>query len=157
VAAMELAAPTAEIYVRYACAQMHAVIDRLDDEQVNVAPFGPTTNSVAGLIVHSCGVGEFWLGHVGLGRESARDRDREFTATRTVRELHDALDAALIQISADIRSLDGGEASDRYAAGRQFLEEGDGTDAALVVHVIEELFQHLGHMDITADALTIKP
>ena len=57
---MELAAHTAEIYVRYAITQMHDVVDRLDDERVNVRPFGPATNSVAALIVHSCGVGVFW-------------------------------------------------------------------------------------------------
>jgi len=152
---MELAAPTAEIYVRSACGQMHAVVDRLDDEQLNRAPFGPTTNSVAGLVVHSCGVGEFWLGHVGLGRASDRAREDEFTTTATRGELHDAIDAAERQICADIRSLDAGGASDEYAAGREFLDGGDGSDAALVVHVIEELFQHAGHMDITADALTI--
>jgi uncharacterized damage-inducible protein DinB len=152
---MELAAHTCEIYVRSACRQMHAVVDRLDDDQVNTAPFGLTTNSVAGLVVHCCGVGEFWLGHVGLGRASERDRENEFTTTATTSELHAAIDAAQQQICADIRSLDAGEASDEYAAGRQFLDEGDGADAALVVHVIEELFQHLGHMDITADALTI--
>ena len=152
---MELGAHTAEIYVRSACRQMHAVVDRLDDEQVNVAPFGPTTNSVAGLVVHTCGVGEFWLGHVGLGRRSDRAREDEFTATATSSELHDAIDVAERQICADIRALDAGAAGDTYAAGRQFLEEGDGSDAALVVHVIEELFQHVGHMQITADALTI--
>jgi hypothetical protein len=151
---MELAAHTAEIYVRHAFAQMHAVVDRLDDERVNVRPFGPETNSVAALITHTCGVGEFWLGHVGLGRPSTRERDAEFVATATVSELHAAIDAATAQVAADIRRLDAGEASDEHADGRQFLEEGDGSDAALVVHVLEELYQHLGHMDLTADALT---
>jgi hypothetical protein len=28
-----------------------------------------------------------------------------------------------------------------------------GTDASLVLHVIEEVFQHLGHCEIAADAL----
>ena len=27
------------------------------------------------------------------------------------------------------------------------------TDGALVLHVFEELFQHLGHMEVTADAV----
>ena len=27
------------------------------------------------------------------------------------------------------------------------------TDASLVVHVLEELFQHLGHCELAADAL----
>ena len=36
---------------------------------------------------------------------------------------------------------------------RAFLPGGDRSDAALVLHVFEELFQHLGHMEVTADAL----
>jgi hypothetical protein len=131
---------------------MHDVVDRLDGHSVNRRPF-PHTNSVAALVVHSCGVGEFWLGHVGLGRDSSRDRDGEFEAVATPAELHAALDAAVEQIVSDVRALDRGEASATYAEGRQFLEGGDGADSALVVHVIEELFQHLGHMELTADAL----
>jgi hypothetical protein len=52
---------------------------------------------------------------------------------------------------ADIASLDAGEGCDD--GGRQFLEEGDTSDAAVVLHVLEELYQHLGHMNLTVDAL----
>jgi uncharacterized damage-inducible protein DinB len=149
---VDLGAGTAETYVRWAITQMHAVVDRLDDETVNRAPF-PRTNSVASLVVHCCGVGEFWLGHVGLGRTSDRDRDAEFVATATCAELHAALDVAAAGIVADVQALDRGEASPTNEAGRQFLQDGDGSDASLVVHVIEELYQHLGHMQLTADAL----
>jgi uncharacterized damage-inducible protein DinB len=149
---VDLGAGTAETYVRHAIAQMHAVVDRLDDETVNRAPF-PRTNSVAALVVHCCGVGEFWLGHVGLGRASDRDRDSEFVATATRAELHTRLDAAADGIVADVLSLERGDASPVNAGGRQFLQDGDETDASLVVHVIEELYQHLGHMQLTADAL----
>lgn len=149
---MELAAGTAVTYVRWALTQMHGVVDRLDDTSVNQRPF-PRTNSVAALVVHSAGVGEFWLGHVGLGRDSTRDRDGEFEATATVAELHARIDAAEAGIVADIEALDRGEASPTNAAGRQFLQDGDESDASLAVHVIEELYQHVGHMQVTADAL----
>jgi uncharacterized damage-inducible protein DinB len=149
---VDLGAGTAETYVRWAITQMHSVVDRLDDEAVNRAPF-PRTNSVAALVVHCCGVGEFWLGHVGRGRASNRDRSSEFVATATCAELHTRLDAAGDGIVADVRALDRGEASPATAGGRQFLQDGDRTDASLVVHVIEELYQHLGHMQLTADAL----
>jgi uncharacterized damage-inducible protein DinB len=149
---VDLGAGTVETYVRHAIAQMHDVVDRLDDETVNRAPF-PRTNSVAALVVHCCGVGEFWLGHVGLGRASDRDRDSEFVATATRAELHARLDAAAGGIVGDVEALERGDASPVNAGGRQFLQDGDETDASLVVHVIEELHQHLGHMQLTADAL----
>jgi uncharacterized damage-inducible protein DinB len=150
---VELTPETAEIYVRLACRQMLAVADRLGDTKVNARPPGPETNSVAALITHCCGVSEFWLGCVGLGRPTTRDRDSEFTAVATVSELHAAVEAMVDQAVADVRALDAGEASDRNRALRQMLEEADETDAALVLHVIEELYQHLGQMELTADAL----
>jgi hypothetical protein len=36
---------------------------------------------------------------------------------------------------------------------RDFMPGEDRTDGALVLHVLEELLQHLGHMEVTADAL----
>jgi uncharacterized damage-inducible protein DinB len=151
---MELTAATAESYVRLAGRKMLEVAQRLGDRRVNERPPGPNTNSVAAIVTHCCGVSEFWLGCVGLGRASTRDRDSEFVAVATVAELHAAIDAMLDQVSADLRSLEAGEASDRNRSLREALEGADETDAALVLHVIEELFQHLGQMELTADALT---
>jgi uncharacterized damage-inducible protein DinB len=150
---VELAAATAAVYLEVALGQMDDLVDRLGAEGVNRRPPGPATNSVAALVVHCHGVCEFWLGHVGLGRPTARDRDAEFTAIASVAELHALIDAMRAQVEADVRSLDAGQAVDAYRAGRQFLERGDESDAALVLHVIEELFQHLGQMELTADAL----
>ncbi len=154
---MELTAATADIYVRWAYQQILDVVDRLGDPLVNERPPGPDTNTVAQLVTHCCGVGEFWLGHVGLGRPSNRDRDSEFSATATVQELHATVDAAVAQITADLRSLEAGEASEATRGGRQLLQDGDETDAALVLHVIEELYQHLGQMELTADVLGAPP
>jgi uncharacterized damage-inducible protein DinB len=150
---MILETRTAETYLGLAVTQMHGVADRLGDDRVNQAPFGAETNSVAVLVAHCCGVSEFWLGHVGLGRPTSRVRDEEFTATATVPELHDMLAGMRAQIAADVRALDAGEASPAHASLRQTLEDADASDAALVLHVLEELYQHLGHMQVTADAL----
>jgi len=90
---------------------------------------------------------------VGLGRETTRDRDAEFRARATVPELHALVTAMVDQVSRDIRALDAGGTDRRYRALALDLEEGDDSDGALVLHVIEELFQHLGQMELTADAL----
>jgi len=130
---------------------MLVVADRMGDELVNRQPLGPQTNSVAGLIVHCCGVSEFWLGHVALGRTSHRDRDNEFATTATVDELHELVQRSEAQAVADIGALVAGAGVDE--GGRQFLLDGDGSDAAVVIHVLEELYQHLGHMELASDAL----
>jgi Protein of unknown function (DUF664) len=151
VLAVELTPATASGYVRLAFDQMLAVADRLGDEHVNERPHGPATNAVAAIVVHCCGVSEWWLGHVGLGRESQRDREAEFSRTATLGELHDLVAATVRQVDADISTLETG-ATSPYADDRVFIDV-DQSDASLVLHVTEELFQHLGHCELTADAL----
>lgn len=148
---MELTPPTAEAYIRHAFSQMLLVADRLGDPKVNERPLGPRTNAVAPLIIHCCAVAEFWLGHVALGRPNKRDREAEFARTATVSELHELVDAVLPRIDADIGRLHVGDGRDE--GGRQFLQDGDTSDASVVLHVLEELYQHLGHMEIAEDAL----
>ena len=149
---MELTPTTASAYVHLAFDNMLAVADRLGDAKVNDRAISPDTNAVAGLIAHCCGVAEFWFGHVGLGRESQRDRETEFTKRATLVELHGIVAIALDQIDADLVALDAG-AESMFTEGRQFLPGDDQSDASLVLHVIEELYQHLGHCEIAADAL----
>jgi uncharacterized damage-inducible protein DinB len=150
---MELAWGTAELYMRRAFGQMLDVADRLGDERVNERPLGADTNAVAALIIHSRAVAEFWIGHVGLGRPTSRDRESEFSTT--VAELHALVDETLAQLSEDLAAIDVGKTQpDR--TGRQFLEGGDESDGAIVLHVLRELYQHLGHMELAADALAVR-
>lgn len=148
---MELAPDTVTGYLRLGFDQLLAVAAGLGDERVNERPLGPTTSSVAALVVHCCGVTEFWLGHVGLGRPSQRDRDSEFTATATVDELRPLVEATLARARSDLAALAAGASSAEHAARRKHLV--DDTDAGLALHVVEELFQHLGHAELAADAL----
>ena len=148
---MELTPTTIETYLRHPFHQMLAVAERLGDALVNERPVGPTTNAVSALIIHCCGVTEFWLGHVALGRPSTRDRDREFSRAASVAELRALVESTIATALADVAKLEAGEGTDE--GGRQFLIDGDTSDGSVVVHVLEELYQHLGHMDLTADVL----
>lgn len=149
---MQLERATAEIYLRHGFVQMVEAVDRLGDELVNVKPHGPSTNSVAALVVHCCELTKFWLGHVGLGKPNERDRDAEFEATATVAELHDRVEEAIAQALVDIEQMcDGVTALDNEV--RHFLPGGDTSDASVFLHVVEEIFQHVGHMQLTVDAL----
>ena len=62
-------------YLQLGFERLTTATRRVTDEEVIVAPFGAGTTSIAGLVTHCAGVSEFWLGHVGLGRPSERDRD----------------------------------------------------------------------------------
>lgn len=149
---MELSPATTSVYLRHAFTQMLAVADRLGDARLNERPLGPRTNAVGALIVHCCAVTEFWIGHVALGRPSTRDRSSEFSASTTLDEVHRLVDRTIAQALTDIEVLEAGGGRDE--GGRQFLPGADTSDAAVVLHVVEELYQHLGHMELAADALS---
>jgi uncharacterized damage-inducible protein DinB len=152
---VDLERRTAELYMRHAFGQMLDVADRLGDGRVNDRPLGADTNAVAALVIHCCAVTEFWIGHVALGRPTTRDRESEFSSTATVAELHTLVASTLAQVNEDLTAIDEGRTQpDR--TGRQFLEGGDQSDGAIVLHVLEELYQHLGHVELAADALKIR-
>lgn len=150
---MDLDLSTIDLYVRHAFAGMAKVLDRLDDDSVNRKPEGWGTNSVAGLIVHCCELAPSWFEVPGMGREGWRDRDAEFTTTGSVAELRARIDAAVERTCASAAEFVAGPTDPGHEM-RAFMPGEDRTDGALVLHVLEELFQHLGHMEVTADALT---
>ncbi len=157
---MDLSAGLAAAYLRLAFDQVTAVAERLGDELVVARPVepsagGPVTNSVAALVVHCCAVTEWWLGHVALGRPSNRDRDAEFRATATVEELRVLVAATLRQAEADLVEMAGRPTTESVGASddADHPVDRDRSDASVVLHVLEELYQHLGQMEITADVL----
>jgi aminoglycoside phosphotransferase (APT) family kinase protein len=148
---VELTAATAETYFRHAFEQMLSVADRVGEPGINERQLGDHTNAIAALVVHCCGVTEFWLGHLVLGRPSDRDRESEFSRTATLAELHELVDDTLARAIGDIRRIDAGGGRD--TGGRLYLPGDDTSDTGVVLHVLEELYQHLGHMELAADAL----
>jgi len=125
-------------------------LDRLDDTTVNVLPDLPGANSPYQLVIHALGAMDWWTSHIILGNPSDRDRPTEFEASGT-------LDTALQELSAGQERL--------HALGPQLAAavelanpaqtstpfEGEWTVGACMIHVYEELAQHLGHLEITVD------
>lgn len=148
---MLLGAGTARVFIDQAFDGLLGVVDRLGDGLVNVRPVHPGTTTVAALVVHCCGVAEYWLGHVALGDPSERDRDAEFATIASVAELHQRVAATRVIVADCLDRIERGSGTD--PAGRPPVWGGDTSDAAIVVHVIEELFQHLGHAELSADVL----
>jgi hypothetical protein len=140
-------------YLDHAFNGIDTVLDRVDDVTVNARPESWGTNSIAGLVVHCCELAPSWFETPGLGRESERDRDAEFSAQATVVELRQMIERTRARLVPLVHEFaEGPTALDNEF--RAFLPGDDRSDDALVLHVLEELFQHLGHMEVTADALT---
>jgi hypothetical protein len=150
---MQLSPQVAIAYLDRAFDQILEVARRVDPSQLTTRPCGDHTNSISALVVHCTELTEFWLGHVGLGEPTDRDRASEFDYEAELPELEARVAAA---VDASRRHVERLEAEGgRPSEARAFLY-GDESDGALVLHVLEELYQHLGHMELTADALAAR-
>lgn len=148
---MLLSTGTTRCFLYQAFDGLLRVVDRLGDDLVNARAVDLDTPSVAALVVHCCGVTEYWLVHVALGEPSRRDRDAEFAAVASIDELHQRVASVRGAVAGWLERLERGEGTDSSA--RPPVWGGDTSDAAIVLHVIEELFQHLGHAELIADVL----
>ncbi|MGO4130976.1 DUF664 domain-containing protein [Janibacter sp. RAF20_2_2] len=145
---------TAQWYVDTALAKLLARADELVDaggeELLCGRPDVEGANSVYALVVHCCGVLERWGGETIAGRQIRRDRAAEFNAMGTIDQLEALVAAQRRRWVDDLADYDAGAAP----RGPDGWEEGDPdptTQGFVVLHVIEELYQHLGHVDLTVD------
>jgi Protein of unknown function (DUF664) len=148
---VELSPGTGIAYLRHAFGQMLSIVDTLGEPLINQRPTSSGTNAVGALVLHCCAVCEYWLGHVALGRPSDRDRASEFSREPTAAECHEGVARTLRRAESDLgRLYDGAGAPNE---NRRHLPGGAGDDDTVLLHVLEEVFQHLGQMELTRDLL----
>lgn len=140
-------------YVDLALDQMAGIVRELGDELANTAPDLPGANSPFVILTHCLGVIEFWAGAVVAGRPTDRDRDAEFVASGTVDDLLLRARAAREQLERDLTSLDA-EAPPRASFGPDDATKPLGrSQGGALIHILEELYQHTGQMELTRDVL----
>lgn len=137
---------------------MRATLAHLGDERANRRPELDGANSPYVIVRHCLGVMEFWGGQVIGCRTVDRDRDAEFMATGDVHSLLTLMSAQRARLDADLADFDGaaaprGPMDDRE---RDDLPEFTRTQGGVLLHLYEELAQHRGHLDLTAD-LVMRP
>lgn len=152
-ATMEVEIDDVEYYVDRALGAMVEILRVLGDELANMNPALPGANSPFQIVTHCIGVMEFWGGARIARRDVRRDRLAEFRATGHVEELVERVDEQKRRFFADLDALDGlalpTTAGDPKDADLPFAKN----QAGVVLHVFEELYQHLGHLEITRDVL----
>lgn len=141
---------TAQWYVDTALAKLLSRADELGDDLVSVRPDLEGANSVFALVTHCCGVLEQWGGAIIAGREVARDRSAEFRAEGSIAQLEAMVSAQRSRWLRDLADYDAG-APPRVEPRRHDGDPETITQGWVVLHVLEELYQHLGHVEITVD------
>lgn len=140
-------------YIDHALDAMVAIIVDLGDEDANVQPDLPGANSPYVILTHCLGVMEYWGGRMIAGRPIARDRPAEFTASGPVSELARRVAVARSNLDADIATVDPAAppasapdpGDDKLPLGR--------TQGGVLLHIYEELSQHLGQIELTRDVI----
>ncbi len=129
------------------------IVTALGDDLVNARLGGiPGSNSAFALATHVSGMTTRWVRTVNLGIHVPRDRAAEFTATGTVAEALALLHGTRARLHEDARAASPSElpldpAHDKDGS-ISYLTQGE-----VLLHVYEELAQHLGQLEVTRDVL----
>jgi hypothetical protein len=154
---MGIPAEAVAAYAERTVGAMLAILTGLGDELANERPPLPGANSPYAIVRHCLGVMEFWGGQVVAGRAVERDRAAEFRASGPVGGLIKAAQAAKITFRADAASAQP-DAPPRGEHGRWQGDELETlTQGGALLHVLEELTQHLGQLELTRDILLNSP
>ncbi len=140
-------------FVDLALSGMAAIVEGLGDDLANRRPPFRGGNSAYVILTHCLGVMEYWGGATVAERPVQRDRAAEFSARGEVAPLLRRTQHARRRLREDIVGLDA------QATPASVQRDPDDpvpyavAKGAVLVHILEELFQHLGQMQITRDAL----
>jgi hypothetical protein len=132
---------------------MARILADLGDELSNTRPDLPGANSPYAIVFHCVGMLEHWAGSVIAGLAIPRDRDAEFTASgavddllRRVADVRDRLpDWVDVAVREGIR--------DRTVTGSTRSDAATATPEWVLLHIVRELAQHLGQLELTRDLL----
>ncbi len=134
---------------------MGRVIAKLDDDQLNTETGLPGANTVFQLVFHATQACTYWVDHIVCGSRTDRDRDAEFRSSGTAEEAHAAITELRKLLTA--RSDMVATATELANTPRTVTPLGrPWTVGAALIHAYEELAQHLGHAEITADLVRAK-
>jgi hypothetical protein len=141
---------------------MVAIVEELGDEYASKRPEVPGSNSPYALLTHCLGVMSYWGGHVIAGRDVDRDRDAEFVASGAVEPLVERTDRAKRQLRSNVAGFEP-FAPPLRRPDSQFVPDGESdadlplgrTQGGALLHILQELVQHYGHMEITRDLLRL--
>jgi hypothetical protein len=140
-------------FLRRAFDGMLRALEELGDQLGNTPPALPGANSAYAIVYHCVAVADYWTGHVIAGRAVDRDRPSEFIATGTASGLRVEIEALLGRLESDLATVaPAGPPRNSPPADFQGPDRGLSV-MGVQLHVLEELAQHHGQVQITRDLL----
>jgi hypothetical protein len=133
---------------------MSGIVEDLGCELANTKPALEGANSPHAILTHCLGVIEYWVGFRVIGRPDLRDRPAEFKATGPLGPLIERVSEARRQLAEDLVGVRGDVPVAAQPDARFQPPSGSLTETGVLLHVLQELAQHHGQMEITRDLLT---
>ena len=140
-------------FVDLALDEMVSILRHLGDDRANRRPDLEGANSPFAILTHCLGVMAFWGGFMVGGRTIERDRAAEFVADGEVEDLVQRAAAARAQLAVDMRRVDSMSAPPDILGPQDAGTPYARTRGGVLLHILEELLQHLGQMQISRDVL----
>lgn len=140
-------------FVRRAFDGMLDALELLGDEHANEAPPLAGANPPWAIAYHCTEVVDYWIGHLIAGRPSRRNRAAEFTASGSVADLRGRVTALQSRLVDDLAGFDQtapllNSPPSAYEGPAREL-----SPCGVLLHVLEELAQHHGQIELSRDAL----
>ena len=132
---------------------MSDIVEILGDELANTKPTLENANSPYAILTHCIGVIEHWVGARVIGRPDLRDRPAEFKASGPIGPLLERVAKTRAQLAEDLVSVIGDRPVTAQPDARFQPPSGPLTETGALLHVLQELAQHHGQMEITRDLL----
>ncbi len=122
------------------------IVESVPIEALSWRPPFAGANTMGALAVHSIASSEWWILACVRGDDIPRDRDAEFLATTTAAEIRQRFE----QWYAAVEALIHAQPPEWFGALSRH-PNGDRTNRRCLMHSVEHLAQHFGHLEITAD------
>jgi hypothetical protein len=141
-------------FVDDALDEMVAIVEELGDDRANLRPDADGANTPYVILTHCLGVMEYWAGHAVAGRAIERDRRSEFEASGPVEPLVRRARRARARLGEDLARVD------PFAPPPLEVTTGPHdvvharTQGGALLHLYEELAQHLGQMEVCRDVIS---
>ena len=128
-------------------------VGELEEREINARPPLPGANSPYVIVHHCVEMAGYWIGHVVAGRPTSRNRDAEFNAAGGLDDLRNQVTDLRRRLADDLAGTDL-----RSGPRNQPARENQGprrplSNTGVLLHVLEELAQHHGQVELTCDLL----
>ena len=150
------AVPGTDEYLYFLTRAFTGMLDalgELNENAINATPPVRGANSPFAIVHHCVEVADYWIGHVIAGRPTHRNRAAEFRATGSLDDLRRQIADVRRQLLHDLADADlAGSPRNAPDPGYQGPTQSL-TSTGVLLHVLEELAQHHGHVQLTCDLL----